>query len=250
MKISLIQMKIEKNPFENIKKVNALTSGLKDNVVVLPELFSTGFDYEHINSLEKNHSDILDLLNDNNIFIGSIVREKAGKKYNSFFVKKKDKVEFIYDKIHLFPLMNEDMHFSFGNDLGIFELENVKCAATICFDLRFPELYRFYFVNDVKIIFIPAEWPLVRKDHLVTLAQARAIENQCYVVLCNAVGNIWGEEFAGHSTIISPWGEFIIQAKDKVDEILNANIDFQFVDDARKRIPVKKYMKFKIVKDF
>ncbi len=246
MKISLIQMKIEENPFANIKKVNALSSDLQDNVVVLPELFTTGFNYDHINSLEKNHHEILELLNDKNIFVGSILRHKNGKKYNSFFIKNGKDIQFVYDKIHLFPLMNEDKHFDCGKKSGIFDINGIKCGATVCFDLRFPELYRYYFLNDVKIIFIPAEWPLIRKDHLITLAKSRAIENQCFVVLCNAVGKIWNEDFAGNSSVISPWGEFVVQSKDSVDEIFSVNIDLKFVEDARNRIPVKEYVKFEI----
>jgi predicted amidohydrolase len=248
MKISLIQMKTEETPFANIKKVNALTAGIKNNIVLLPELFTTGFNYKHIDAVKEEHSSILNLLNDSNIFMGSIIRYTDDGKYNSFFIKNNDNISYVYDKIHLFPLMDEDKHFNCGNKTGVFELHNIKCGASICFDIRFPELYRTYFLDDVKIMFISAQWPLIRKEHLITLAKARAIENQCYVVLCNSVGTIWEEDFAGNSCIISPWGEFIISAEDKQDKIFSGEININFVDDARKRIPIKECIRFSVTK--
>ena len=193
--------------------------------------------------MEEKHYLLLNELPDNNIYLGSIVKDLQGKKYNSFFMKNKNTLDFPYDKIHLFPLMNEDKYFCKGNRLGIFKIKNIKVAAVICFDLRFPELFRKLFYSDVKIIFLPAEWPLIRKDHLICLARARAIENQCFIILSNAVGYICEESFAGNSMIINPLGEIINTCKEGVDIIITEDIDLTLLNKVRQKIPVKQLLR-------
>ncbi|MGB9730872.1 nitrilase-related carbon-nitrogen hydrolase [Calditerrivibrio nitroreducens] len=243
MKISLLQMRVEEDPFKNLEKVVTLTESIKDSIVILPELWTTGFNYEHIEKMPHNHHQIIANLPEGNTYVGSIVRYQDGKRYNSFFVKNDKGYDFPYDKTHLFPLMDEDKHFSAGKNLSAFRLNGAVCGCAICFDLRYPEIFRIYFKSGVEVVFLPAQWPDSRKNHLVTLATARAIENQSYFIYSNAVGKIWGEEFAGESRVISPTGETVLSMGKTIDEISTIDIDLNIVKDFRSRIPIKSYLR-------
>lgn len=107
----------------------------------------------------------------------------------------------------------------------------------ICYDIRFPEWIRAHTTKGAEAIFVVAEWPEPRLAHWRSLLIARAIENQCYVIACNRVGNDANNIFAGHSMIIDPWGEIIAEAGEK-EEILTASINLDKVTEVRKTIPI------------
>lgn len=243
MKINLLQIKVEELPELNIEKVHNLTKDYKNEIFILPELFTTGFNYDHVKKHVNNHPEILNNLPKENVYIGSVTRSVNGKIYNSFFIKDGRKIDFIYNKIHLFPLMDEDLHFSGGTDITTFELQEYKCGCAICFDLRFPELFRKYFLQNVDIIIIPMQWPDSRISQMIPLATARAIENQCYVAVCNAAGKIWNTDFGGHSMIISPLGEILAAGKSEVDKIFSANIEKNVINNFRAAMPISKCLK-------
>lgn len=239
MKINLLQLNVAKTPEQTIKKVSEITEEFSNEIFILPELFTTGFDYEHIkNHVNAQHKLLLNLPKANT-YIGSVVRLQNGKIYNSFFIKYDDSIEYLYDKIHLFPLMDEDKQFSRGEKPSTFHLRGFKCGCAICFDLRFPELFRKYFHQDVELVIIPMQWPLSRISQMLPIATARAIENQCYVAICNAVGDIWGVEFGGHSVVISPYGEVLTNGFEKQDIVLSAEINKDEIVSFKKSIPIK-----------
>jgi predicted amidohydrolase len=107
----------------------------------------------------------------------------------------------------------------------------------ICYDLRFPELFRGYALGGARLIVIPAQWPAPRIDHWRTLLRARAIENQCFVAGCNRVGTDPDNTFGGASAVIGPWGELLVEGGDQA-ALLVARITPAKVDEARRRIPV------------
>ncbi|KAA0258264.1 nitrilase [Deferribacter autotrophicus] len=239
MKVGVVQLRIEENIEKNIQKVNDLTLNYKDTVFLLPELFTTGFNYELIQTLDESHIKLLNSLNENNTFMGSIVRKKEDGFYNSFFIKYKSGIYFIYDKVNLFPLMDEDKYFNPGEGYYTFEMSNAKAGCAICFDLRFCEIFVQLRKSGAKIVFLPAEWPKKRVEHFKVLCRARAIENQYYFVACNSVGNTWGEKFGGNSMIIDPWGNILKSADDKEDTVMVDEIDFSLVDEVRNTIPMR-----------
>ncbi|MBZ4672264.1 nitrilase [Deferribacterales bacterium Es71-Z0220] len=243
MQVNLLQIHVEESPEANIEKVINLTKGIKNQLIILPELFTTGFNYDHVRKHVKSQPELLKKLPVSNTYIGSIARQVDNSIYNSFFVKKGDNLEFIYEKIHLFPLMDEHIHFKSGNNTKIFEIDNFKCGCAICFDLRFPELFRQYFLNSVEVVFIPMQWPHSRIKQMIPLATARAIENQCYVVVCNAVGNIWGTYFGGNSMVISPTGELLVSAKENADKIYSTILKKDVINDFRQAMPIAKCLK-------
>lgn len=239
MKINLLQLNVAKTPEQTIKKVSEITKEFSDEIFILPELFTTGFVYEHIKKHVHAQNNLLLNLPKANTYIGSVVRPENGKIYNSFFVKYGDSIEYLYDKIHLFPLMDEDKQFARGEKPSTFDLRGFKCGCAICFDLRFPELFRKYFHQDVELVIIPMQWPLSRISQMLPIATARAIENQCYVAICNAVGDIWGVEFGGHSVVISPYGEILADAFIEKDSIIKADIDKEDIISFKKSMPIK-----------
>lgn len=259
MKISSIGLKSilgenETNLNHAVSKINEAMSQNPD-VIVLPELFSTGFFPKDI----KNHADkngektkeILGNLAKNlsvNIVAGSIINEKNGKFYNtSFTFNRSGNLVSEYSKTHLFTHANEDSYFSFGENLSVFELDGVKCGIIICYDLRFAELIRILALKGVEVLFVVASWPLLRLEHLRTLAQARAIENQFFLCLSNATSNIENVQYAGHSMIINPWGEILSQG-DENEHIINANVDLKVLKDIRESINIYKDRKTNLYK--
>ena len=108
---------------------------------------------------------------------------------------------------------------------------------TICYDLRFPELFRRYALDHARIILVPAEWPHPRREHWRTLLRARAIENQCFIAACNRVGTTGANTFFGASAVIDPWGEALMEGGEAA-MLLTVTVDLGLVDTVRQRIPV------------
>jgi predicted amidohydrolase len=143
-----------------------------------------------------------------------------------------------YSKVHLFRLMDEQRYLAEGNSMCRFELDDVPCGTLICYDIGFPEMARSLTLKGCKVLFVPAQWPRPRIDHWKKLLQARAIENQMYVVACNRVGSEGDNEFPGHSMIIDPWGRTIDEMPEGNEGILFAEIDVDKVEELREAIPV------------
>ena len=142
-----------------------------------------------------------------------------------------------YRKIHRFGPMGEDRWLEAGNRPGLFDLPWGKTGLAICYDLRFPELFRAYALAGASLILLPSEWPHPRLAHWRTLIRARAIENQCHFVAVNRVGRDRDNAFCGHSAIIDPNGETVVEA-DESEALLTASIDLALADEVRTRIPV------------
>jgi predicted amidohydrolase len=142
-----------------------------------------------------------------------------------------------YRKIHRFGPMAEDRWLSAGHTPGLFDLPWGLTGLAICYDLRFPELFRHYALAGARLILIPSEWPHPRLAHWRTLLRARAIENQCFVAACNRVGTTGTASFFGASAVIDPWGETLVEAGE-VETLLTVTIDTTLVDEVRRRIPV------------
>jgi len=248
--ISLAQLNLTiSRPKENFQKgliriEEAARSG--SQVILLPELWTSGYDLEYCARYAKDNQDILADLQSAavryNLWVGgSVIDERDGKFYNSFYLFAPDPVASLrYDKNHLFRLMHEEQWFAPGNGPVIADLPWGKTGLAICYDLRFPELFRLYALQGVEIIFLVSEWPIQRIDHWKTLLRARAIENQFFFAAVNSVGPIGNTMYGGYSAVIGPWGETIIEGTPDQDELLNCQVDLDEVSRVRKRIPVFK----------
>jgi omega-amidase len=246
--ISLAQMNIALGqPRVNLAKVQELTAEARrrgSNVVLFPELWPTGYDLEnaeqYATSLHEGlFAELAALARENAIHIcGSLLSVQDGRYHNTApLFSPAGKRLGHYSKIHLFRLMEEDRYLAAGQVAPVFNLPWGKSAIAICYDLRFPELFRRYALAGTSIIFLPAEWPSPRLEHWRTLLQARAIENQMFIAACNRVGESKGEKFFGHSAIYDPWGRLVIEAGDG-EVLLTASVDMALVQEVRQAIPV------------
>ncbi len=248
MNIACIQMDIAfGEPEENKKTVVRYMEQIARNVdvVVLPELWTTGYDLARLGDIaDENGEDAKTFLSSlarayNVHIVGGSVAKKTERQITNtmYIVDRNGDVVCEYSKLHLFKLMDEHKHLQAGETTGIFSLDGVTGAGVICYDIRFPEWIRAHVLHGAEVLFVVAEWPLVRLHHWRTLLMARAIENQCYVVACNRAGKDPNNEFAGHSLIIDPWGNILAEG-DEQETVIVANIDINEVQDVRARIPI------------
>lgn len=251
MKISCIQMDMVIGDTEHNYSLaeNLIRKASSENpdTVVLPETWNSG--YFPKNNLEK-YCDIdgertkkviggLAKELGINIVAGSVANIKNGRIYNtSYIFDRTGKNIAEYDKTHLFTPMNEDDYFTKGEKTVTFELDGKKCGILICYDIRFPELTRTLTVNNrLDYLFLVAQWPQKRVDHLLTLSKARAIENQMFVVCTNSCDRSGDTVFGGNSSIFDPWGEKIASASES-REIITANCDESILKNIRNSINV------------
>jgi predicted amidohydrolase len=217
----------------------------KPTIIVLPELWTTGYDLTRLDEIadkegEKTKIFLKRLAKKYRVnFVGGSVAKKIQDNVTNtmFIINQQGDCVHEYSKLHLFKLMDEHHYLTAGTEKGLFELEGIKSAGMICYDIRFPEWIRAHTTQGAEVLFVVAEWPLPRLNHWRTLLLSRAIENQCYVVACNRAGTDPKNEFAGHSMIIDPWGEILAEGDEKAGSI-SAAIDVKTVKQIRSQIPV------------
>lgn len=236
MKVAALQMNIAfGEPEKNIATLYRLvTQAMQDrpDVLLLPELWRLGFYPRPILELaDADGAQVRKILADLayrfqvNIVGGTIADAIGEQVFNTCYIfNRVGHLTATYHKTHLFTPSGEADDFTAGDSLVTFMLDGIKCGVAVCYDLRFPEMIRRLALEDISILFLPAAWPLSRLIHWQTLLRARAIENQIFVVACNEAGyGLNGEQLAGHSAIIDPWGEILAKADEK-ETILKANL--------------------------
>lgn len=252
MKIGLFQYSPaweDKN--SNITKINDLISNFDKNtdLLIFPEMTLTGFTMD----AEKYSEEIdgpsfryfMDLSSKLQTDLISGIIEKDGKNiFNSLIHFNKDGlIKARYRKIHPFSFAGEDKSYSSGKETVITKINNHKIGLTICYDLRFPELYRLYGKDKVDLLINIANWPVKRIEHWKSLLKARAIENQCFVIGVNRVGvDANSHEYNGCSGVFDPMGKEIVLVENE-EKIIYAEIDlddvkvtrdkFHFLDDMK-----------------
>lgn len=251
LKFAIIQMHIEVGNVEaNIAKLKnmleqAVNNTTKPDVIIFPEMWNTGYALSEITKLAdpfgeatKSLLSQFAALHSVNIIGGSIAEAKEDGVYNTMYAfDRKGEVISDYSKLHLFRLMDEEKYLQAGDKLGQLTIDNVDAGMMICYDIRFPELFRRLALGGAKVMFVPAQWPNPRLHHWRTLLMARAIENQMFVIACNRMGTSGESTFFGHSMVIDPWGEIVVEAGDE-EAVLTGEIDLSLVDKVRSTIPV------------
>lgn len=257
LKISAIQMNICKDVATNLMTAKEMVEKCKGQVIVLPELFTSGFtrhskfyagsNYETISFLEKISKERKILL------IAGITEENKNdenKPFNSAVVYKNGVFVGKYRKIKLFKYSNEDFYYSSGNKILTFNFEyaildtmiNTVIGLMICYDLRFPEIAREIIRRNAEIIIVPANFPNERKNHWKALLKARAIENLCYVVGVNAneIHNEYVDGNFENTLCCDPWGNPV---KAKIQN-LNSGKIFEFEVNLEKVRRIRNKYKF------
>ena len=237
------------NPQKNLETVKNEIVHAKlhnANVLVLPELWSSAYDLEnasaHASSTREGiFAAIAEQARHYQIaIVGSLLESRDGKIFNtSTFIDANGTCAGTYRKLHLVPMLDEPRFLTAGDDAPVFDAPFGKFALAVCYDLRFPELWRHYALSGAQIVFLSAEWPTKRIAHWRTLVPARAIENQIFIAASNRVGKSKDERFGGHSMVVNPWGEIVADAASRA-ELFIAEIDLAEVDSVRERIPVFK----------
>lgn len=235
MTITLVQSNIIwEDKIANIAKAESLIpSNQMSDLILFPEMSFTGF---------SMNIDLTKELKKETCLIMKDIAKRYGKSLGFGWVKDcGEKCENHYSiidsdgntiadyaKMHPFSYYGEDKYFLGGNDIKIFEFKTIPFSAFICYDLRFPELFREV-ANKVHAVIIPACWPAKRAEHWKALLRARAIENQIYVFAVNCVGNVGGLDYSGDSCVIDPDGKVIEMLSDK-----EGVITYEFEDDVEK----------------
>jgi predicted amidohydrolase len=219
------------------------------DLVLLPELWSTAYALERAPELASPLAPTADdegwfgrfaaLAREHGVWLaGSLLEAQAGRYYNCLALyDPQGCLQGAYRKIHLFRLMDEEKYLAPGAEAVTADTPWGRVGLSICYDLRFPELFRRYELDGARLIIVPAEWPQPRREHWRTLLRARAIENQCFVAACNRVGATNSNTFFGASAVIDPWGETLIEGGE-AEMVLTVQIDLGLVDGVRRRIPV------------
>jgi predicted amidohydrolase len=249
--VSIAQMQVVSGkPEENLRKAEAFAESARkrqSHIVCFPEMWTTGLDWERaartapdkaiiqrIASIAKRHS----------IWIcGSMpAPDRSGRPANTLVLfDPGGAAAATYRKTHLFAGMREDLHMTPGESLTVADTPWGKVGFAICYDLRFPEIFRSYALKGAKMIMLPAAFPEERGEHWKVLIRARAIEDQLFMVAANQVGaeglGASGTvRFFGRSAVIGPSGETLVEGSPDKEELLTAPIDLGRIAEVRRRM--------------
>ncbi|MER5940889.1 carbon-nitrogen family hydrolase [Streptomyces sp. NPDC001928] len=254
MRASLLQ--IDVNEGESVESRRTRVASLvreqagRADLVVLPELWTTGaFAYEQFadeaEPLEGPTYEVMaKAASDAGVWLhaGSIPeRDPDGPLYNTSLVfSPSGDLAAAYRKIHRFGFdKGEAVMMAAGEELVTVRLPETTLGVATCYDLRFPELFRGLVDAGAETLVVPAGWPERRRAHWTLLAQARAVENQAFVLACGTAGTHAGVPQAGHSIVVDPWGEVLAQAG-AGEQVLNVEFDPGRVAATRDQFPALK----------
>ncbi|NJP51142.1 carbon-nitrogen family hydrolase [Streptomyces sp. SBST2-5] len=253
MRASLLQVAV--NEDESVEARRLRVAGMvRDqagaDLVVLPELWTTGaFAYEAFESeaeplMGPTYEVMAKAASDAGVWLhaGSIPeRAPDGPLYNTSLVfSPSGALAAAYRKIHRFGFdQGEAVLMGAGSELVTVRLPQTTLGVATCYDLRFPELFRGLVDAGAETFVVPAGWPERRRSHWTLLAQARAVENQAFVLACGTAGTHAGVPQAGHSIVVDPWGEVLAQAGPG-EEVLSVGFDPATVAGTRERFPALK----------
>ena len=261
MKVAVVQLGATDDKARNFNKAVAFVRRAIDRrarLIALPEVFifrgriRSRAEVRAVAETIPGESlrPLMALARQNKVFIlaGSIYEKAAGKDraYNtSVFIDDRGAIKARYRKIHLFEAVlgnkriREADCFMAGHRAAMARAEKFKIGLSICYDLRFPEMYRKYAALGAHVLCVPAAFTHeTGKAHWEVLARARAIENRCYVLAPNQVGKSGkGVRHYGHSMIVDPWGEILAAASGNKEEIIYAQLDLRDIKAARQKLP-------------
>ena len=234
--------------FDRVRSLVEAAAPEPGSLLVLPEMFATGFSMAIDTVAERENGATSDFLSSlarqwgSHIAGGLVSRadDDLGSNDAVVFGPGGDLVG-KYRKMHPFSLGGEDEHYAAGRDPIIFDWNGVKVCPLVCYDLRFPEIFRTAVVRGAEVFVVIANWPRARQRHWEILLQARAVENQAYLVGVNRVGRDPNLKYKGGSLIVDPRGEVIADGADR-EEVVQAEIDPADLREYRRRFPALRDM--------
>jgi predicted amidohydrolase len=253
MKITVLQTDIEWGLAEaNRFRLEALMASMTPtDLVVMPEMFTTGFDMKPAAMAEPADGDTLQWMRRmaekydcavagsiavSDTAAGDSATHAPRKYFNRLYFVKPDGTEAHYDKHHLFSFGGEDRQYAAGTHRTVVEWRGMRWLLLVCYDVRFPAWIRYR--GDYDGIVLVANWPTGRISAWDTLVRARAIENQCYVVAANRVGHDPVCAYNGHSAILDAYGHALAEAPEGEEALLTADIDLPSLQTFRHKFPV------------
>ena len=253
MRASLLQIDVNEDESVESRRVRVASLVREQagaDLVVLPELWTTGaFAYEGFGTEAEplegpTYEAMAKAASDAGVWLhaGSVPeRDPDGPLYNTSLVfSPSGDLAAAYRKIHRFGFdKGEAVLMGAGRELVTVRLPDTTLGLATCYDLRFPELFRGLVDAGAETLVIPAGWPERRRAHWTLLAQARAVENQAYVLACGTAGTHAGVPQAGHSIVVDPWGEVLAQAGPG-EEVLTVEFDPGRVAVTRDQFPALK----------
>jgi predicted amidohydrolase len=245
LRVALVQFDIAwENVAENHRRVAERLKSASEqgaHLAVLPEMFPTGFSMDAARIAQPAGGETETFLKKKAAefslwLIGSIPEAGETKPKNTALIVSPKGEVTRYAKIHPFTYAGEHEHYAAGDRVVTVEIDGVRVTPFVCYDLRFPEPFRFA-ARETDLYVVVANWPDARREHWQTLLRARAIENLAYVAGVNRVGDGGRLHYAGDSALIDPWGTTIVEG-DASDHVLVGEVDPTAVSDARARFPV------------
>jgi len=237
--------------WENIEKnlqnlTLRLSGGVREktDLIILPEMFNTGFSMAAEELAETMDGITMQWLTQTAakydcVVTGSLIITEHGSYYNRMIWMTPDGSYQYYDKHHLFGLGEEDKKFTSGNEQLIVNLKGWKIRLAICYDLRFPVWLRNK-GDEYDILLLIASWPDKRSSHWRTLIHARAVENQSYVIGVNRVGHDGNQIYhSGHSMCIDPYGNTVYY-KPEDEDLYTFSINYPDLEKIRRQFPFLK----------
>lgn len=247
MRVVMVQWNaVAGDPQANLDKALALAKQVSGaDIIVFPELWTTGYTAYLKGALSADLFErSLNVLSEvarqtrANVIAGTVPEPAGSGSYNTLFVfGRSGEVRGRYRKIHLFGPLGEKEVFQRGAAPGLVEIEGVLCGLMVCYDLRFPELARTLVLRGAQVIFVVAQWPLERSRHWRILLEARAVENQVFMIGVNSAGERDGVVFGGGSLVVGPWGDVLAEGGG-AEGLFPVEIDIGEVNRVRARLPV------------
>jgi len=256
MRLACCQLDIAwEDKLANCRRVEALVADAalpSGTLLLLPEMFATGFTMNAAAVAEpldgRTARFLGDLARKHGIFVqaGMVVRgaRDAQPRNEALVFDPEGRRLARYAKMHLFSLAGEPKHYAAGESLVVFGWQEAVVAPAICYDLRFPELFRRAVKDQAQILSIIACWPAPREEHWLALLRARAIENQCFVVAANRCGrDPSGLAYGGRSQIVDPRGVVLTDGGGQ-ECVVQAEIDLEVQASYRREFPALDDMRF------
>jgi predicted amidohydrolase len=246
--IALAQMDVRRGqPQTNLSRAREFAAQARDanaDLLLLPELWLHGYDLERADEWavpvgEGGFAHMASMALEFQLHVvGSILeRHEDGISNTAVLYSPDGTCLGFYRKVHLFRLMQEHRYLTAGGHATLCSTPWGPTGLSICYDLRFPELYRAMALAGAKLFVVPAQWPVKRLEAWLLLARARAAENELIVAACNRVGTDGDVIFPGRSIVVDPWGNTLVKGEDQ-EQLLVAEVDLREIEKARRYLTV------------